>query len=88
MVDGVSARTTPAGLGIDTIFAAVSIRGLTRSSPAYRSKTPSEQAWFLIVLCSATPKPVSLTAQSAYRADSACAALATASAIRSTVSRS
>src|SRR6266702_4895702 len=70
LVDGVSARITPAGLGSETIFAAASIRGLTRSSATYRSNTPSEQAWFLMVLCSTTPTPVSLTAQSAYLADS------------------
>ena len=34
MVDGVSARMTPAGMGIETILAALSIRGLTRSSRA------------------------------------------------------
>ncbi len=41
-----------------------------------------------MTLCSATPNPVSLTAHSAKRLDSACAALATASAIRSTAGRS
>jgi len=88
LVDGVSARITPAGLGIEMIFAAGSMRGLTRSSFRFRSNNPSEHASFLMVLCSTTPNPVSFTAQSAYRADSACAALAVASVIRSTESRS
>ncbi len=84
LVDGISASTTPAGRGSATILASSSILGLTRSSPAYRSNSPSEHASFLITLCSATPNPVSCTAHSAYRRAWACPALATASAIRST----
>ena len=65
LVDGVRARTTPAGRGMLTVFATGSRRGVTRSSPEYASRKPVLQARFLIALCSTTPNPVSSTVRSA-----------------------
>ena len=59
-VDGVSARTTPAGRGISTIFADAVDRGrhvVVRAVGVRRCRR--EQATFLSTLCSATPNPVS-----------------------------
>jgi hypothetical protein len=84
LVDGVSASTTPAGRGTSTILARSSTRGVTKSSPAYSSSSPTEQARFLRTLCSTTPKVVSRTAHSAYSSAFAAAASATARTMRST----
>ena len=88
LVDGVSARTTPAGRGISTMRASASILALTKSLPPHHSTTPFEHASFLITLWSATPIPVSSTAHSAYLCEFWYASSATASTIRRVRSRS